>query len=634
MAKSLLLRALKEAFGKYVDGISDSNLEVAVWSGEVKLTNLTLKKELFETNALELPVNVRLGRIDQLDIKVPWSSLGSEPVQVTARNLFVLADVSNESSSSASSHTGIKQKMSRILAKRRRLKLSEVFIRDEAETGDSAEGSEGFVGRLLTKVVDNLQVVIENVHVRLEYASPGRDPVSIGLTLSNLSILTTDANGKVVFVERSSDAVKKMLHKVVHFSHLALYCDTGPFLSEHLPENAWPGALGSSVAKPGKPSKHAFILVPCSPTVRLAKNDNISTLSEVPRYTVSATMRDINLKFHRRQFESICVLHRAIAERTLHVSMFGELAAVRPVESIVSAPRKWWRYAYLWVRKRQMHARESSQPGSAKRYTWDGVVRKALCREKYLKLYVRSDALGVGEPLDANERRALQLLEDDMPIEDTIMFRKSAAARVIKRDRSNGTREAAGVTGWIASWWSNGEGEGNDDKLTSEEKEEILAAASYVDSSRTRDIPPGTVMTQILATLEMTVTIVDRRDSDIVAVRAEGSYDLRTLVSGAYELSAELSSLKLSVPAGKARQTVVEPLCSSKSLVLVDISLDPTSLEGSGENDHIRVTAEPFRIVLYPEWILRLADFFSLENLPSSFSFEAFKDWEMPSERI
>ena len=69
--------------------------------------------------------------------------------------------------------------------------------------------------------MDNLQVVIENVHVRLEYASPGRDPVSIGLTLSNLSILTTDANGKVVFVERSSDAVKKMLHKVVHFSHLA-----------------------------------------------------------------------------------------------------------------------------------------------------------------------------------------------------------------------------------------------------------------------------------------------------------------------------------------------------------------------------------------------------------------------------
>ena len=38
---------------------------------------------------------------------------------------------------------------------------------------------------------------------------------------------------------------------------------------------------------------------------------------------------------------------------------------------------------------------------------------------------MRSDALGVGEPLDANERRALQLLEDDMPIEDTIMFRKS-----------------------------------------------------------------------------------------------------------------------------------------------------------------------------------------------------------------
>ena len=141
-------------------------------------------------------------------------------------------------------------------------------------------------------------------------------------------------------------------------------------------------------------------------------------------------------------------------------------------------------------------------------------------------------------------------------------------------------------------------------------------------------------MTQILATLEMTVTIVDRRDSDIVAVRAEGSYDLRTLVSGAYELSAELSSLKLSVPAGKARQTVVEPLCSSKSLVLVDISLDPTSLEGSGENDHIRVTAEPFRIVLYPEWILRLADFSLSKTFPAAFRLKHLKTGEMLSERI
>ena len=198
MAKSLLLRALKEAFGKYVDGISDSNLEVAVWSGEVKLTNLSLKRELFETNALGLPVNVRLGRIDQLDIKVPWSSLGSEPVQVTARNLFVLADMSQ-----ASAHddaTGIKKKMSRVLAKRRRLKLSEVFLRDSSseneEDASAASQSEGFVARLLTKVVDNLQLTVENVHMRLEYAPPGRDP-SLGMTLSNLSIMTTDANGRL-----------------------------------------------------------------------------------------------------------------------------------------------------------------------------------------------------------------------------------------------------------------------------------------------------------------------------------------------------------------------------------------------------------------------------------------------------
>ena len=279
------------------------------------------------------------------------------------------------------------------------------------------------------------------------------------------------------------------------------------------------------------------------------------------------------------------------------------------------------------ARKRKQQSRNS------KAVHVDCVVRKVLLRERYARLYARSDAMNAEgrDPLNANERRAMQLLEDDMPVDDTLAFRRYAAARVKARARKSAASEEGGVASWISSWWGSSEaplGEQNQ-QLTAEEKEEILAAASYLDASRTRNIPPGTVMTQILTTLEITVAIIDDHGANVSILCAEGSYDVRTLVSGAYQLNAKLSSLGLTVPSGDARRTVVEPLRSSQNLVNVDISLDPTGEASavSEHKDHIRVKAEHFRIVLYPEWMSRLIDFFSIEDLPSSFSLEAFKDW-------
>ena len=48
---------------------------------------------------------------------------------------------------------------------------------------------------LVTKIIDNLQIVIKNIHIRFEdNSSHPQSSFALGLTLSNLSAVSTDAS--------------------------------------------------------------------------------------------------------------------------------------------------------------------------------------------------------------------------------------------------------------------------------------------------------------------------------------------------------------------------------------------------------------------------------------------------------
>ncbi|KAF7837664.1 putative vacuolar protein sorting-associated protein 13F [Senna tora] len=57
--------------------------------GDVVLKDLKLKAEAL--NALKLPVTVKAGFVGTITLKVPWKSLGKEPVIVLIDRVFVLA---------------------------------------------------------------------------------------------------------------------------------------------------------------------------------------------------------------------------------------------------------------------------------------------------------------------------------------------------------------------------------------------------------------------------------------------------------------------------------------------------------------------------------------------------------------
>lgn len=98
------------------------------------------------------------------------------------------------------------------------LETAELF--KSSAKGASAAENDSFMNALVTKIIDNLQVVIKNIHVRFEdNKSHPQKPFAVGLTLSNLSAVSTDENWVEAFIEDS----KAPTHKLLKLDSLALY---------------------------------------------------------------------------------------------------------------------------------------------------------------------------------------------------------------------------------------------------------------------------------------------------------------------------------------------------------------------------------------------------------------------------
>lgn len=72
-----------------MEGLDKASLKVAVWKGNVTLTDVVLRREAFYS--LGLPVNIKSGSVSRITATIPWSKLGSEPVSLTLDGVYLVA---------------------------------------------------------------------------------------------------------------------------------------------------------------------------------------------------------------------------------------------------------------------------------------------------------------------------------------------------------------------------------------------------------------------------------------------------------------------------------------------------------------------------------------------------------------
>ena len=114
------------------------------------------------------------------------------------------------------------------------METAELFRNSASVSKENGAENDSFMTALVTKIIDNLQVVIKNIHVRFEdNKSNPQKPFAVGLTLSNLSAVSTDENWVEAFIEDS----KAPTHKLLKLDSLALYWTPSSESFKNLPSD-------------------------------------------------------------------------------------------------------------------------------------------------------------------------------------------------------------------------------------------------------------------------------------------------------------------------------------------------------------------------------------------------------------
>lgn len=65
--------------------------QVSLWGGEVSFQNLDIRLDLLQQE-LHLPLNIVSGHIHELTVRVPWTKIASEPIQISVNTIGLYTD--------------------------------------------------------------------------------------------------------------------------------------------------------------------------------------------------------------------------------------------------------------------------------------------------------------------------------------------------------------------------------------------------------------------------------------------------------------------------------------------------------------------------------------------------------------
>ena len=158
------------------------------------------------------------GSLEELHLDIPWKNLRSKPVIVKITGLYMVVCPNNEHSKSA------EQQQEKTLANKRAA-IAQLDATSPAHSDD--EHPESFSSRLVTKIVDNIQLEVSKVHIRYEDRVVHMEaPFSFGLLVSRLAAESTNTNWKPSFVEN-----QKVLFKLCTLEGLSFYANSDQFPS-------------------------------------------------------------------------------------------------------------------------------------------------------------------------------------------------------------------------------------------------------------------------------------------------------------------------------------------------------------------------------------------------------------------
>jgi len=462
--KDVALRLLNAYVSPYVDNLNPQDLSLSVFGGNLQFRGLHLKKTLLER--FGLPVDIVAGDIGNLSVSIPWTQLKTQPVKIVIDDVYVLARVRPQGRVDPEEDERVDQATKQEKLKRAE-EIDSATMQVAATGGD--ENKQTYVGAIIQKVVDNVQIHVKGIHVRYEDGSSTPEhPFAAGLTISEFKAVSTDGNWVEAFIQDSLKGV----HKLVKLEALSIYFDTDTGSLDKGAEDRQGTIDALKAMLQGEP-RHQHILKPVTGEARVILNKTMS--QENPKIDAQVIFDEIGVVVDRDQYrDALSVVDVFHFYRRTH-----QYHKFRPPEAEFEANPAKARLSFaLKAIAAEVHDRK-------RRWSWEYIAERRDRRKKYSEVYLRKLALAEGKQSSVEDGVALTEIENNSSYEDIRFFRSVARAQAKKDEATRRKLEAerrkeqpARKT-WSQWVWGTNAKDEAEGGISEEEKKEIDNIIDY-----------------------------------------------------------------------------------------------------------------------------------------------------------
>ncbi|XP_067298474.1 intermembrane lipid transfer protein VPS13C isoform X7 [Pseudorasbora parva] len=604
--ESLVSDLLNRFIGDYVENLDKSQLKIGIWGGNVVLENLRVKENAL--SEFDVPFKVKAGQIGKLTLKIPWKNLYNEAVVATLDGLYLLVVPG-----ATIKYDAVKEERYLQEAKQKELQRIEDTLQLVARREKThEEKKDTFTEKLATQVIKNLQVKITSIHIRYEDdVSDPQKPLSMGMTLSELSLQTADENWKTCILNEAAKIIYKL-------GRLECFCAYWNVNSPIFYRGSWEEIVDKLKAgistKNEELRDYQYIFKPIFASARMCINPNAEVELKSPKANLHLEVQNIAIEMTKPQYLSMVDLLESIDCMVKN----GPYRKFRPDAPVHRNARQWWKYSINSIL--EVHIRRFNQM-----WNWTNIKKHRHALKAYKAAYKVKLTQG---KVQQDTEKQIQELEKVLDVFNIVLARQQIQMEVIRSGQKLVAKKAAtqkpGGGGFFSSFFGKKEGkkkEEEEDKesesldsiMTPEEKTKLYTAIGYSGSSHNLALPKHYVAVIVNFKL-LSTSVTFREEPGVPEILKVQMIDLSTSISqrpGAQAIRVEAKLAHWYVT-GLQQQGEVPSLIASvggsdSSLLSVLFELNP---EDSPADQLLRVHSQPVEIIYDALTVISITEFF------------------------
>ncbi|XP_010080144.1 PREDICTED: vacuolar protein sorting-associated protein 13C, partial [Pterocles gutturalis] len=614
---------------------------------------------------LDVPFRVKVGQIDKLTLKIPWKNLYGEAVVATLEGLYLLvvpgASIKYDAEKEEKYLQDNKQKeLARIeeaLQKaaekgthsqdslyglesliykdtkpgRKRKKYKKHFKRpfkgrDHSKDKPKEEKKDTFLEKLATQVIKNVQVKITGIHVKYEDdITDPQCPISLGMTLGELSLLTTNEKWTPSILNEAA----KIIYKLLCLDSLSAYWNVHSKMYYHGSREQILEQLKRGIPRGGsQPQDYQYIFRPVSASARLYINPYAELELKTPKLDCNVEVQRIVVELTKPQYLSMIDLLESID----YMVRNAPYRRFRPDVALHKNARQWWQYAGNSVL--EVHIKRHTRM-----WSWNNIKQHRQLLKSYKNVYKNKLTQS---KLSEETQRQIQDLERKLDVFNIVLARQQAQVETIRSGQKllkKKTTEAEKKSGgWFGGFWGKRESRKKEDEespvpetidelMTPEEKAKLFTAIGYSDSSHNLSLPKQYVAHVVTLKL-LSTSLTIKEDKNVAETLNVQIIDLSTRISqrpGAQAIKVE-AKLENWYVTGLRQENIVPSLVASigdskSSLLKIEFNINP---EDSTADQSLTIESQPVEIKYDARTINAMVEFFQtskgmdLERLTSA----------------